>query len=205
MAILDSAFRAQEPDCLALRAAIMAVTTDKTELGGPLAIVEFYGRKLPVVVRSTFGAESQGLADGLSTASFIAGFIDELQYGCKSAAVLQEQISTGTLQTKVDAVIDAQSVFRAITADEVKPPSEKHLFYIIKMIRDMLEQGSLRRLYWADTRDMLCDCLTKGGVDREKLLAAWRTGVWEIQGDPPEMWSAGPGSAYRKSADDQKS
>ena len=204
LAILDSAFRAQEPDCLALRAAIIAVTTDKTELGGELAIVEFYSRKLPLVVRSTFGAESHGLADGLSTTSFLAGFIDELQYGCKSSAMIHEQISNGSLQTKLDAVIDAMSVFRAITADEVKAPSEKHLFYVIKMVRDRLEQGSLRRLYWADTRDMLCDCLTKGGIDRERLLDTWRTGVWELQGDPPEMWAARPGAAYTKPIEPRK-
>ena len=36
---------------------------------------------------------------------------------------------------------------------------------------------------------MLCDCLTKGGVDRERLLTAWRTGEWVIEGDAPKMWT----------------
>ena len=32
-----------------------------------------------------------------------------------------------------------------------------------------METGVIRRLHWVDTRDMLADGLTKGGIDRELL------------------------------------
>ena len=32
-----------------------------------------------------------------------------------------------------------------------------------------MAEGMVRRLFWVDTRDMLADCLTKGGIDRELL------------------------------------
>ena len=33
-------------------------------------------------------------------------------------------------------------------------------------LRDKLAQGILKRLFWSDTRDMVADGLTKGGVNR---------------------------------------
>ena len=36
-------------------------------------------------------------------------------------------------------------------------------------LRDRLIQGIIRRMLWVDTRDMLADGLTKGGIDRTLL------------------------------------
>ena len=39
-------------------------------------------------------------------------------------------------------------------------------------IRDRLSRGLLRSLSWGDTRDMVADALTKGGVDRTVIRKA---------------------------------
>ena len=52
-------------------------------------------------------------------------------------------------------------------------------------------------MWWFDTRDMICDAMTKGTLSREPLLALWRTAILTIKGDSPVMWrsSSAPKSA----------
>ena len=66
-------------------------------------------------------------------------------------------------------MIDALSVYAAITATYIKHPAEKSLLSHIQFIREMLDSGVLDALLWIDTRDMLADGLTKGSVDRAAL------------------------------------
>ena len=52
----DSAYRADEEDCLALRAAIATIMEVRNETpGGAMHVLDFYTRKQARVNRSTFG------------------------------------------------------------------------------------------------------------------------------------------------------
>lgn len=186
----DSAFRAQDPDCLALKAAIAVVAPCGERLGGKVAILDWYSKKQSLVCRSTFGAELLALADGSSFGLFLQGLLEELQEGPCSAQRLLEQQRNGQQKVSLDVVVDARAVYAAVTAVEIKPPSEKHLWYQVRALRDLLEAKTIRYLAWADTVDMLCDCLTKGGVNRDRILKAWEHGVWHVGGDPPLLWRA---------------
>ena len=68
-------------------------------------------------------------------------------------------------------VIDADSVFTAVTAQQVKPPAERSLLVHLQWLRELLDGHVLHTLAWCDTRDMVSDALTKGSVDRARVHA----------------------------------
>ena len=194
LVLSDSAYRAAEPDCLALRAAILAIVTDGHKLGGPLHVLDFYSRKQTLVSRSTFSAELLGLADAASSGLHLQSLLEEVFFGARSADALVQAQTAGTMQVPLDVAVDAMAVWQAVTAEELKPPTERHMFLHVKAFRDKLDAGSIRTLWWVDTRDMLCDCLTKGGISREAVLEAWRSAQWALVGDAPRPWRAKRGS-----------
>ena len=69
-------------------------------------------------------------------------------------------------------IIDAMSVFQAVTGLVVKEPAEKGLLPHLQYLREMLERYELSRIRWADTRDMNSDGHTKGSIPRDAILAA---------------------------------
>ena len=83
---------------------------------------------------------------------------------------------------------DNRGLFNGATATEIKIPSEPHLLYLLKALRDRLDCKSIDALWWFDTRDMICDAMTKGTLPREPLLRLWRTAMLQIQGETPVQW-----------------
>ena len=65
--------------------------------------------------------------------------------------------------------VDARAVFDAISASDICDPAESSLKLHLISVRDRLAQGIIRALYWLDTRTMVADGLTKGGIDRRLL------------------------------------
>ncbi len=80
----------------------------------------------------------------------------------------------------MDCVCDAKSVFDTINASDVGDPTESPLKLRVIALRDRLERGILKRLWWADTRDMLADGLTKGGIPREALVGVSERGECHV-------------------------
>ena len=97
----------------------------------------------------------------------------------------------GQLPVGLEIVTDNRGMFNGVTATEVKIPSEPHLLYIMKSLRDRLDVRSIDALWWFDTRDMVCDAMTKGNLSREPLLKLWRTALLEIVGETPVVWRTG--------------
>eukprot|EP00959_Pyramimonas_sp_CCMP1952_P023671 497439-Pyramimonas_sp.AAC.1 len=75
---------------------------------------------------------------------------------------------------------DAHAVFAAITAEEIAMPNDRSQLYAVRAMRDRLDCGSLTGLLRCDTRDMLCDALTKGAVARGAIVDAFGTGQWRM-------------------------
>ena len=88
----------------------------------------------------------------------------------------------------MDAGVDAKSVFDSVAAETVRTPADRHLLLHALAVREFLDDGRLRRLYWLDTFDMMADGLTKGAVDRAALIAATSRGEWHLTGDQPVCW-----------------
>ena len=76
----------------------------------------------------------------------------------------------------IELVGDARSVYDAIAASDVCDPAEASLKLHLLSVRARLEAGLIRKLWWCDTRDMVADALTKGGVDRAVILLAMNKG-----------------------------
>ena len=89
---------------------------------------------------------------------FINGILLEVAHGKKSAAEVHECINAGNTPLGLHLVGDAQAVFDAVTASDIKIPNERSLLYAVRAVRDRLEAGGIKRLHRCDTRDMLADC-----------------------------------------------
>ena len=109
--------------------------------------------------------------------------VEELLYGSLSLDEARKLTACG--QPRLDSwlVLDARSVFEAITAQHIKTPAEKGLLLQLLWLRERLDLGQLGGLAWVDTRDMVSDGLTKGSVDRSRLQELMR-GRWTVEHEP---------------------
>ena len=87
------------------------------------------------------------------------------------------RLEAGKLDPPIQLVGDARSVFDALKASDVCDPAEASLKLHLISVRARLESGLVRTLWWCDTRDMLADALTKGGIDRKLLMKAMDKGL----------------------------
>ena len=92
-------------------------------------------------------------------------------------------LEEGRLQPPLDCVCDARAVFDSIAASDVCDPAECSLKLHLLSIRDKILVGIIKRFFWADTRDMIADCLTKDGVDRRIMSRALEMGLFILAHD----------------------
>ena len=164
----------------------MWLTTDTAEgmtsSDGRGQLLEWICRRQRRVVRSTFSAELNGVIDSVEAALLVQMALHQIYRGTAATAKeLAGQLETGQLYPPVDAVTDARSVFDAVQASDPTDPQECSLKLHLLSLRDRLTTGTLRKFWWCDTRDMLADGLTKGGVDRALLERAAEKGLYMAQ------------------------
>ena len=78
-----------------------------------------------------------------------------------------------------------------MAATDVCTPQEASSKLHLIAIRDRLTRGMIRSLSWTDTRDMVADPLTKGGVDRT-LLTQVMDGQLTIKNELKTQWGRRP-------------
>ena len=137
---------------------------------------------------ATFSAELCSVDDASSIGLLIRGMFAEIVNGPMSASALARKTDCGDLGVELEIGTDNRGLFNGATAVEIKIPSEPHLLYLLKALRDRLDSKSIDALWWFDTRDMICDAMTKGTLPREPLLRRWRTAMLEIMGETPVQW-----------------
>ena len=183
MIISDSAFRKEDSTGLAMRGAILALaemSSSPSSPGGKFHVIDFYSRRQRRITRSTFAAELHGLADSLEIGKIIAMAFTEIAIPNLSPAKLSHLEESGKLCFPIEAVIDAKSVFDALTVTDVKVPSEGSLIMILLSIKESLLCHTLKTLWWVDTVDMLSDGLNKGAVSRVALFQSSLDGLWLV-------------------------
>jgi len=181
IAISDSAFRAEEPDGLAMRGAVYAIgEKHEHHPGGRLQILEFAARKQKRVTRSTFSAELNGLGDTTEFATLLVYALSEIMLGGPDITSIRTRADNGTLPIDLETVIDARGVYTALRVLDTKIPSEGSLLLVLLQLKESLRRGSMRKLWWCDTIDMLADGLTKGSISREALIQVSKTGIWNL-------------------------
>ena len=141
---------------------------------------DYYSRKQKRVNRGAVGAELNNQLEGSELGMIHCGFWHQELRGRASPHHLHENINGGRCDLELHMVADAHAVFVAVTASEVQVPNEKSSLHAVRALRDRLESGALTALHRCDTRDMLCDALTKGGIARKALVQAFDLGRWRM-------------------------
>ena len=118
------------------------------------------------------------------------GSIVEVLHGPISASMLQSLMESGSMPVPLEIVTDNQVLFSSVSAERLNVPTEPHLLYLLRALRDRIDSGTVKALWWIDTRDMISDALTKGGLNRQPLLDLWKYAVHRLGGDVPKIFSA---------------
>ena len=148
---------------------------------GQVNLVEYLVRRIRRVVRSTFAAELNSLLDSIESVLLIQLAMHQIFCGTdESAEELMHSLESGGLYPPIEFVIDAQSVFDALNVLDVCTPQESSLKLHLIAIRNRLERSVIKSIWWCDTRDMLADALTKGGIDRAMLVKCMKQGRLDI-------------------------
>ena len=90
-------------------------------------------------------------------------------------------MQSGGLYPPQDVSVDARSVYDAVNAQDPGKPSEDSLLLPILSVRNLFEIKRIPAMFWIDTREMLADGLTKGGVDRQLLDWACDAGCYLLK------------------------
>ena len=77
---------------------------------------------------------------------------------------------TRKLKVKTTLTVDAESVYKSLSSQDLKVPTEKTLLGHVAWVREIMQSGIVWELQWCDTRDMTADGHTKGSIDRKLLL-----------------------------------
>ena len=174
--VADSAFKKEEEKGHSLRGTLYCRAegqgTEAYHKGGTIHLFEYLCKAIRNVTRSTFSAELLGACDSADLGILINLMQHEIHSGPGSKEQARILRDKGGYAMPMVLMIDALSVFAAITATYIKHPAEKSLLSHIQFIREMLDSGVLDALLWIDTRDMLADGLTKGTIDRADLHQA---------------------------------
>ena len=189
MCFSDAAFKAlvEESSGLALRGCSVLLVQDDQEgkpgsLSGSCHLVDYTCRRQRRVVRSTFSAELNGAVDSIEGVMLVQmGYHQLLNGTSEDATALAKALDAGKLTPPIDVATDARAVFDAVRAADVCEPAESSLKLHLISIRDMVRRGLVRLFFWTDTRDMLADGLTKGGVNRTALVRASEYGQYKAE------------------------
>ena len=189
LVISDSAFKAEDQDCLAVRSGLIALASKEPVAGtansGSSSVwsvqpIEHVCKKQQRICRSTYAAELHSALDLAGLALLILGTLTEVLTGAKNPIELLEIHNNGGYPVECELFIDARAVYDSVTAKVVKTPADKILLLHALALRDHLEAGQLSKLSWIDTRDMVADALNKGSIDRGALRQFFEQGKWKL-------------------------
>ena len=79
----------------------------------------------------------------------------------------------------VECYTDSYSIYSYLSAQHLRFPAKKSTFYHLAVLREHLASGFLSVFGWTDTRDMVCDGMTKGRLPRDALQNFMR-GFWRL-------------------------
>lgn len=181
VAASDAAFRKEDVKGLAMRGAVIMICEHNDHHpGGHCHVLEWYARKQRRVTRSTFSAELNAASDAYEFAKLIAMTVSECIQPQPSVRALVALEENGKFPIPINLVVDAKSVFDALKAAEIKPPSEISLIMFLCQLKEALLCHALSKLWWVHTEDMIADGLNKGIISRKGLLELVNSGEWKV-------------------------
>lgn len=114
--------------------------------------ISWSSTKIRRVVRSTIAAETLAMGEATDSCFYIA-------------AILAEILS---FKVPIHCLIDNKSLFENVHS--TKSVSEKRLRIEVATIKQMIERNEIKSVSWVETDQQLADCLTKKGVNVNKLM-----------------------------------
>ena len=134
-----------------------------------LQLLDYTAGKQNHVCRGVWSSELHNQCDMVEMGSIIAGFTMECCHGPQTGEALKTAITNGSVPMKMEALTDSYSIFSYLAAAHLKLPAEKGTYFHLAYLREKLVSRLLKSYNWTDTRDMCCDGLTKGAIDRTSL------------------------------------
>jgi hypothetical protein len=140
-------------------------------------------RRIRRAVRSTFGAETLSLVDGVDNALVLRYLCDEVAGHILQSPVNSRSLPIDMVVTKGDtfpgiplqAVVDCKSVFDHLGGNKTQV-TEKRLMVDLANLKEDLHRGALREVCWCVTTNQLADCLTKK-MSGKSLIRAIESGT----------------------------
>ena len=171
--ISDSAFKKEDDTGHAVKGVIILRVEHGKYQTGNCHVIDYVSKRIRFVTRSTFSSELFALCDACDYSMLLRQVMHEFTHAPLTATTAR-LLREGKLRTSVTIaiVIDALSVYAAITAAHIKTPADCSLLSHLQYVRELLDLYIIQQLIWSDTRDLLADGLTKGTVERTALAAA---------------------------------
>ena len=145
-----------------------------------LQLLDYTAGKQNHVCRGVWSSELHNQCDMVEMGSIIAGFTMECCHGPQTGEALKNAITNGSAPMKMEALTDSYSIFSYLAVAHLKLPAEKGTYFHLAYLREKLVSQLLKSYNWTDTRDMCCDGLTKGAIDRTSLSKIM-DGTYDLQ------------------------
>ena len=131
----------------------------------------------------------------------LSSFFEELRHGQIGCTELRRRQVEGTYAMEVHMFTDSFSIYSYLRAAHLQFPAEKATHLHLAYLKELLDSKAVKSLTWVDTRDMVCDGLTKGMADRSALHKLMR-GEWILK-HPCESFAGGEAAAKTPTTDAQ--
>ena len=161
--------------------AYLTIAEDKPQ-GARFNSINWASRRIRRAIRSTFGAETLSLVDGIDSALVIRYLYNEItgRHTLDSQArplpidlVLREDVAFPSVP--LQAITDCRSIFDHVSSSK-QAVTEKRLMVDLSNLKDDLHKGVIRDLCWCITGHQLADALTKDMSGRS-LIRSIQSGV----------------------------
>jgi hypothetical protein len=161
---------------------VLGLMADHPEsVSGVLQIIDALARNGTRVSKSSLHGEALALAQGIERAEKVKGIFEEMYITLPDVTVLLQRSELGTLSLQLDVVTDAKSLYDVLTSKGDPSPSDEGVLLWAIWIRERILCGSVRRVIWTCTYDMLSDGLTKVLQDQWLIRGAQENGEFHTQ------------------------
>ena len=119
--------------------------------------------------------------------AFFSAFMQENLVPRLTAMKLSEISDSGDFHLRAIILGDNDGVFRAVTAENPRTPTEPALTTHVRAYREMLDTKAIQAVGWIDNRDMVADPMTKGKTQRNIINVLLNSGIYIIK-HPAKLW-----------------
>ena len=130
--------------------------------GGVCNILDYVSKKFQQVTRSSFAAELRNQVAAPQVGSFFSAFMQENLMPDLTAMKLAEISDSGPYYLRAIILGVNGGVYRAVTAENPRTPTEPALIPHVRAYKEMLDTRAIQAIGWIDNRDMVVDPLTNG-------------------------------------------